>query len=420
MKKLITILLLILYTFPVLSQEDGMIVRSVTFKGMKRTKASFLKSITETKKGDVYNTRKVEQDITILKRLPAVAHAYLKTNTEGGKCDLEFHIQESSTILPELAFWTTTNNRFAYKLGVYEYNFLGRNIAVGGFYQNNGHDTYAFNVRAPNLFSKKFGLGFSHQNWKSEEPLFFDNQTANYLYNNISTELLGLYQINFNHHLTFGVNYFQEKYQYLNGATSPEVPRDLKVNKILYKLLYTYEDLEYYFHYLNGFKSILYLQYVTSQNNFQDKFLIAWNDFFYYDRVGKKGNWANRLRIGFASNSDSPFAPFALDNNINLRGVGFIVDRGTASIVYNTEYRHTLYDKKWLTIQGNGFLDVGTWRQPGGEISDFWKTENVRAYSGIGLRFINKKIYNAVFRIDYGISLTDKTNGIVFGIGQYF
>ncbi len=420
MKKLITSLLLLQFIIPVFSQKDKMVISVVSFKGMKKTRASFLKLITETKEGDLYDSIKIEQDVTILKRLPAVSHAYIKKDCEEGKCAVVFHIQESSTILPELAFWTTTNNRFAYKLGVYDYNFLGRNIAIGGFYQNNGYDTYAINVRAPNLFSKKFGLGFSHQNWKSEEPLFFDNQIANYLYNNIATELLGLYQINFNHQITLGFNYFQEKYQYLNGVTSPDVPRNLKINKILYKLLYTYEDLEYYFHYLDGFKSILYLQYVTSQNNFQDKFIIAWNDFFYYDRIGKKGNWANRLRIGFASNSDSPFAPFALDNNINLRGVGFIVDRGTASIVYNTEYRHTLYDKKWLTIQGNAFLDAGTWRQPGGAISDFWKSDNVRAYSGIGLRFINKKIYNAVFRIDYGISLTDNTSGLVFGIGQYF
>ena len=45
-------------------------------------------------------------------------------------------------------------------------------------------------------------------------------------------------------------------------------------------------------------------------------------------------------------------------------------------------------------------------------------------YSGIGLRFISKKIYNATFRIDYGFSvLNTKGNskgGLVFGIGQYF
>jgi hypothetical protein len=41
-------------------------------------------------------------------------------------------------------------------------------------------------------------------------------------------------------------------------------------------------------------------------------------------------------------------APFAVDNNINLRGVGNIIDRGT--VVLNSEYRHTLFEKiNWLS-----------------------------------------------------------------------
>jgi hypothetical protein len=106
---------------------------------------------------------------------------------------------------------------------------------------------------------------------------------------------------------------------------------------------------------------------------------------------------------------------------VNLRGVGILVDRGTGSVVWNTEYRHTLYDNKWLVIQGNAFVDAGTWRTPGGDFSDFIKEKNIQAYSGIGLRFINKKIFNAVFRIDYGYGLTkNSSKGFVFGIGQYF
>ena len=415
----------IIFTFCLLAflsvKAQEKVVYDIKIKGVKKSNPSFLKKLLETKSGEVLDSLTIEKDITTLKRLPGVSHAYYQVfHSHNNLYNVFVYIQENFTIIPELGFWTTTNNQFAYKIGVYEYNFLGRNIAIGGFYQNNGYNTYSFNVRAPNLFTRKLGLAFTHQNWKSEEPLFFDNQSANYLYNNISTEILGLYQIDFSHHLTFGINYFQEKYEYLRGATSPNVPQNLKVDKILYKLLYNYEDLEYYYHYLDGFKNILYLQYVTSENDFQDQFVIAWNDFFYFDRIGKKGNWANRLRIGFASNNESPFAPFALDNNINLRGVGIIVDRGTASIVYNTEYRHALYDKKWFALQANAFIDAGTWRQPGGEINDFWEDRNIQLFSGVGLRFINKKIYNAIFRIDYGFSLRNNTKGLVFGIGQYF
>jgi outer membrane protein assembly factor BamA len=188
--------------------------------------------------------------------------------------------------------------------------------------------------------------------------------------------------------------------------------------------VYTYNNLDYYYQYIKGFKSILYTQYVTSNNPFQKDFFITWNDFFYYKRVGDTGNWANRVRFGLSSNENTPFAPFALDNNVNLRGVGILVDRGTGSFVWNTEYRHTILDKNWLAIQTNIFTDMGSWRNPGGAFNDFFDRKNVMVYSGFGLRFISKKIYNATFRIDYGFRLTNNAGkskgGLVFGIGQYF
>ncbi|MCK5401775.1 MAG: outer membrane protein assembly factor, partial [Flavobacteriaceae bacterium] len=67
------------------------------------------------------------------------------------------------------------------------------------------------------------------------------------------------------------------------------------------------------------------------------------------------------------------------------------------------------------------FIDAGSWQNPGGDFGDFSKSDNIRVYPGLGLRFIHKKIYNAIFRIDYGVGITKEgTNGFVFGIGQYF
>lgn len=405
------------------SQQNKIL--DVKIVGVKKTKTTFIKNLLYSKKDAVLDSSILEKDITLLKRLPAIAHAYYQVFfSHDNLYNVSIQIEENATLLPEINLWTTTNNVFSYKLGLYEYNFLGRNITLGGFYQFNGFDTYAVNFRAPNLFSKKWGLAVNHQNWKSEEPLYFGNQSANYVYNNISFELLALHQINLKNRIDFGVNLFKEKYQYLSGATSTSIPQNLSLNKALLKLVYTYDNLDYYYQYINGFKSILYAQYVLTENDFQNDFYIFWNDFLYYKRIGEKGNWANRLRAGLSSNEDTPFAPFALDNNVNLRGVGILVDRGTGSIVLNSEYRHTIYDKDWLAIQTNIFSDIGSWRNPGGSLNDFIKEENIRIYSGFGLRFISKKIYNATFRIDYGFSvLNTKGNskgGLVFGIGQYF
>ncbi|MEE9407918.1 MAG: outer membrane protein assembly factor [Polaribacter sp.] len=416
------LLFIFFFTTTLYSQK---IVLDVKIEGAKKTNITFLKKLLSTKKGSVLDTVSLENDITQLKRLPAISHAYYQIFYSHKELyNVFITIEENFTVIPEVNFWTTTNKQFAYKLGLYDYNFLGRNIVFGGYYQNNSFDSYGINFKAPNLFSKSWGLSINHQNWKSEEPLYFDNKTANYLYNNISFEVLGLYQINLKNEINFGVNLFSEKYKYLAGDTDASVPQNLELDKTLLKFVYKYDDLEYNYQYLKGFKSVLHTQYVTSNNAFQDNFFIAWNDFFYYKKIGEKGNWANKLRVGFSTNEKSPFAPFALDNNVNIRGVGILVDRGTGVAVLNSEYRHTIYDKDWLAIQTNVFTDIGSWRDPGGKLNNFFKSEKIRVFSGIGLRFISKKIYNATFRIDYGFKIHDVQNnsngGLVFGLGQYF
>ena len=228
-------------------------------------------------------------------------------------------------------------------------------------------------------------------------------------------------RFNFQNRIELGFSLFTEDYSYLSGATSEQVPQLLNVDKHLVKLIYEYNDLEYYYHYLEGFRSTLNFQYVGSSNSSLPEFLIGFNDFTYYHRIGKKGNWANRLRLGLASNAETPFAPFTVDNNLNIRGVGNTIDRGTGAIVFNTEYRHTLIDKNWFVLQSNVFIDGGSWRNPGGGLGDFAESQNIRIYPGVGLRFMHKKIFNAVFRIDYGYGVTKgASRGVVIGIGQYF
>lgn len=412
--------ILLVWICGVYAQENT--ISSLVIQGAKKTKIDFLEKIIETKKNNILDTLLLDKDITRLKRLPAISNAsYRVVNVEGDSFEVYIDVEENFTVIPDISFWSTINEDFAYRLGLSDYNFLGRNVRVGAFYQNTGYSSYAFNMAAPYLFSNRFGLSVNFQDWTSEEPLYFDDGVANYKYNNVSTEVLGLFEINFNHSLQLGVNFFTEKYNYLNGFTDPSVPKDLKQDKKLLKLIYCYDHLNYFYQYLGGFKSIFYGQYVATENDFRNAYLIFWNDFLFFKRFGSKGNWANRLRFGLASNDDSPFSPFAVDNNTNLRGVGYVVDRGTGSIVLNTEYRYTLFEKEWFVIQSNTFVDAGTWRSPGGDFDDFLDSDNIKVYAGVGLRFMHKRIFNAIFRIDYGYGLTkDASKGFVFGVGQYF
>ncbi|MEM1002243.1 MAG: POTRA domain-containing protein [Bacteroidota bacterium] len=399
-------------------------VADVIIQGNKKLKSGFVKKVSNMKPGMALDSTLMDEDIKFLRRLPAVAYAYYQVFPANnlGEYNVFYNIDENFTILPSANIYTTNDDEFAYRIGLYEFNLFGRNIAFGGFYQNDIFDSYAINFRAPFLFSRKLGLAVNYQDWTTLEPVFFDGTTADYRYNNKSIEVLGLYQFNFTNRVELGVNFFTEDYEYLSGATNPDVPLALVVDKVLYKLIYEYNNLKYDYYFVDGFRSILNFQYVHSTNDTQlPDFLIGWNDFLYFKRLGEKGNWANRLRFGLASNDNTPFAPFAVDNNLNIRGVGNLIDRGTGSVVLNTEYRYTLFEKNWFVLQGNAFVDAGSWRQPGGEFSDFFDSENVRVYPGLGLRFIHKTIFNAIFRIDYGVGITpNSTSGFVIGIGQYF
>lgn len=420
-KKLLVVSFLLFFVHVANSQNKT--ISEIHINGAEKTKISFLKKIISAKENKELDYDALESDLQILKRLPSVSNASYEVTLENDATySVSYTIEENFTIIPYFNIYTSNNEEVAYRIGVSEYNFLGRNMVVGGFYQKDIYDSYRISFEAPYLFSKKFGLGLSYQNFTSLEPVFFTQGTVDYKYNNLSYEILGMYEINGKNRIRAGVNIFTETYDYKpkEGDVTPPVT-NLTEDKVLYKLIYQYDDLKYNYQHVSGFKNIFNFQYVTSETNVSSpNFLIGWNDILYYRRYKTRGNFACRLRLGLSTNNDSPFAPFALDNNVNIRGVGNIIDRGTGSIVLNTEYRYSIIDKPIFAIQGNAFIDSGSWRNPGGSLDDFISHENIVVFSGLGLRFIHKKITNATFRIDYGVGITHDTHGLVFGIGQYF
>lgn len=415
------LLLVIILSYQCSMAQEGT-VGTLQFKGLTRTRPSFIENLVILKEGMVLDSVLIEKDITILKRLPSIANAsYEVFSSLEGRYDVTYTLEENFTLIPFANLFSSANDDFALRVGLQEFNFLGRNITLGGFYQFDVFNSYGLSVRAPNLFSSKWGLAVNYNDFTTQEPVFFDDDTADYRYNNQGLEVLGLYEVNFKNRLELGFSLFTEDYAYLFGATNAAVPQALEVDKHLYKLIYHFDTVTYDYQYVSGFKSDLNLQYVGSSDESLPEFWIGFNDFTHYHRVGQKGNWASRLRLGLASNIDSPFAPFTVDNNLNIRGVGNTIDRGTGAIVSNTEYRHTLLDIDWFVLQGNMFLDGGSWRNPGGDFGDFSDNQNIRIYPGLGLRFMHKRIFNAIFRIDYGYGITKNGDqGLVFGIGQYF
>ena len=105
------------------------------FRGNKKTKEGFIKNISILKEGIVLDSLVIETDMNRLKRLPGISHAYFQVEENiDGTYKVVYGVEENFTIIPSISVFTTNDNEFAFRLGLYEFNGLGRNIAFGRFF----------------------------------------------------------------------------------------------------------------------------------------------------------------------------------------------------------------------------------------------------------------------------------------------
>jgi len=420
--------LVLFMMFALLGKAQDVLITDLEFVGLKRTKASFLRRLVKVRPNTPFDSLKVVGDVERLKRLPGIANATHELREGEDGIGITYLIEENFTLIPGLRIATANDGSFAYRISAFEFNLFGNNQLLGGFYERNVFNSFGFFWEHPFLFSDKVGIGFSYQDVTTLEPIFFEEGDKDYRFNSQMLEGKFIFSFNFNHEAEIGASWVSESYLFEGDDPLPGRPLELKADKLNYRLAYRYVDLDINYQYFDGVLSEFTGQYIqflegdAPAENFLRSFLSLRNDFIYYKKVGERGNWANRFRVAAAiGNEDSPFAPFTLDNQLNIRGVGNTVDRGTAALVLNTEYRHTFYEKGWFVFQGNAFVDAGSWRTPGENLSQLFDGSSTRLYPGLGIRFIHKRIFNAVFRLDYGFGIgKDATSGIVFGIGQYF
>ena len=397
-------------------------IQSVDFQGLKKTKSSYLERITNLRLGDTLEIGQLKTNLKYLNQLYGVANAQYELDTLDTGIRINFLIEEAATFFPIINLGGVRNN-FWFQLGITDLNFLGRGSQFTTFYQNNDR-RHNFNVyyRLPFVAGSKWGFSVNVLRWASVEPLYFDSGAVFYDYENNSKAASVFYQFQSNHFLEFGTTYFVERFgkNSRHDNTTTPGPDNLRQPKVLFKLIHQINELDYHYYYINGFSNQILLETV---HNFDDnsRFNLLLNDFKYFKRYGDKGNLAMRLRLGLATNNATPFAPFVLDSYVNIRGSGNRIDRGTAALILNLEYRHTFYQGQRFAAQFVGFSDIGTWRNPGGNFNDLWESENFRHFIGGGFRLIYIRGFNTMLRIDYGVDIYDKNQrGFVLGVGQYF
>lgn len=423
--KLIKTLIILFFMMPSLKGQKATQpnhLSKIEFVGLEKTKETYLKSILQCKTNEPLNLQILETDVQTLKNLSSIADAQYTLDTINQNIRLLFSIDERKTILPIINFGGIKGNIW-FALGLMDNNFRGYGDLALAFYQNNnGRHAGQVYFKKPRILNSAWGYSFILNKWASFEPVFFEEGTVEYLYDNNSIGASLLYNFSLHHQVELGGTYFGEKYQKANEQTfdNPPGPDLFSINKFLTRLEYKQNFLNYDYFYIKGFETTLSYQnvYNIPENSWFNSIQFQGKLFLRpYDKL----NIALRLVFALSTNNNSPFAPFVADSHVNIRGIGNKIDRGTAQAVINLEGRYTLFRNKYWSSQLAIFSDLGSWRNPGGQLIDIFDSNQFRHFIGGGVRLNYQKIFGATLRVDYGIDIYKSSQrGFVLGFGQYF
>lgn len=391
-------------------------ITEIRFEGLIRTKTSFLQQYLTSKIGESYDSATLQHDEQRLLNLGILAQVKTIIKRDRQGISILFSCIEMFNTLPVFTLGRTSET-FWSRVGFQSLNFSGRGDKLFAYYQYYDRHSIYLNYSTDRIENSKWGLTSSLIKWATIEPLNTSGGIVEFNYTNYTGYLSAVRYLSYRETLDGGIGIFSERFE-SRDILIDKFPSIVQGDKLLSKIIFKSNHLNYNSFQVTGFYNQLNIEFIHALDEVRN-FITVFNDFRYFKNIGNRLNWANRLRIGIATNDSNPFAPFVLDSYLNIRGVGNRVDRGTGSLVFNSEIRYTLFNRNKFAGQSVGFVDFGSWRKPGGDFRDFRKSQNMRVFSGLGVRLIYKKAFDTMLRIDYGYDY-DKNAGWIIGIGQYF
>ena len=401
--------------------SSAQIVSEINFTGLRKTRQAFLEGIVETKVGDTLDLDQIERDVNLIKDLNLFFEVEAEhKELESGDYSITYRIKEATYLYPIISIGGF-QDQLQLELGGNQINFLGKGQSLGAKYLwYDRHSFFIFNT-APRHAGRKTGHEFSLTKYSTVEPLYFQDTTAEFNFDNYNFSAGLFYSLTPYIRFNLGGMLMYETYEQLGTADLGLPGTEFSFFKYQIRAAAQYRKLRYHFERIEGIKSELYAETIQTDGFPEASFFKSTFNFNYYKMIGKRGNLALHQRAGISSNNFSPFAPFVLDGFINVRGIGNRIERGTAELVTNLEYRHTVWRHKYFYLQTVGFADFGTLRAPGVPLEEIITNSEKHLYLGAGLRIHSRIAYNTILRVDFAGNVSDfSKNGIVFGFGQFF
>lgn len=408
------------------SNTKAQVIDQVVFENLTRTKPAYLQQQLDLVKGDPIDSISIDRNVQFLKDLNLFFDvSYRIDETSDSTATLCFVIDEAKYIYPVVSE-ISTDEKINFSLGVIDINFLGRSQTIGLQYQYYDRHSFKFFQTAPRHRNNRTGHEFFLGKYSTIEPLYFGEESVRFKFDNYHVSSALYYWFNRYLKASAGGMLMYERYEdddrfVMFGDKSFDVGDHFNLFKYQVRGTLTYSQVNYNEERRDGLSNHIHSEFINTPQMVAASFVKVTNDLRYYREINKRGNFSVRNRVGFATNRNSPFAPFVIDGFINVRGSGDRIARGTAETIINAEYLHTFLRHKWLFAQVGAFADFAYLRPGGQSIKDMLTYRNGYYFSGPSLRLQTRLLYKAVIRFDYGFDLKDPSKGgFTVGFNHFF
>jgi hypothetical protein len=391
--------------------------QTVQFEGLKRTKPTYLLKFMQWDKRIPTDSAGIANGAQRIRNTRFFNEVKSRVDIADGDTSIVFSCEEIFTALPIFELGASEGNKWI-RVGIEDENGLGRGIRTVAFYQHNDRHSFVLKQYFP-LVLKQWGVSYVAKNWSIKEPIPIQNNLMAYNYINRDVEILAHYAFDiYRNNLELGAGYMHEIFD-MSMDDSPVRMISKNFKRYLIKGNHHFNFLNHNTFYVDGWSNKIQVlgSYFLHDKSIFGSFL---NEAMYFKKLPAKGNLALRGRLAICNDVNAYLAPFVLDNYYNIRGIGNRIERGTAFVTLNLEYRQTVWENKSFGFQMVGFTDAGSFRRSGEQLNKMTMPDNLKLFAGIGTRLIFKKAYDCDIRIDYGWGIHGERHGFVVGLGQYF
>ncbi len=420
--KRLHIILLGAFLFLNVTNSHAELITKISFTGLTKTKESYLINQIKSAVGQEYQPEVVFEDEQIIRNL----NLFFRVNSETVKneatngWEITFIVQEAKYLYPIFSV-SGFKTQFKLQAGFNQINFRGKGENIGLVYQYYDRHSISGFYNVLRHSNGKTGHDIALTKYSTIEPLYFEDTTAEFNFDNYNVSLGGHYWLRKKLRLGLGGMYMYEEYKQLDSGAFDLGQIEFAFHKYQVRSFIEYDAINQDFEFQTGFRNRSYLETIQTIEDNAPSFVKFTNDIYWYKKIRQRGNLAVHNRIGISTNNFSPFSPFVLDGFVNVRGVGNRVSRGTAELITNIEYRHSIWRHKWFILQAVVFSDLGTLRQPGASIESMFNHRELNLFLGSGLRLHSQLFYKVIFRVDYSINpVNPNIHGFTFGVGQFF